>query len=341
MCRVRLVLLVLLVPWGGSLAAQEPAAVLQRMEERLDSMQRVVDARASAAVLASSTDTVVAGGLRIITSSGLRRMAQAGADEAWQNLVGQFGPSVAARATIPAIQFGTAGATVPRNADIGQLARGFEQAAAQAIWRTQGADVLSWLRGNVPTGGISPADVGDLAAELLRTPARPNRACFAGEAKACASTLGLRVGADTLDEWFEPSTWPRLADMVGGGLDRLEAAARERCMNQDDLPSCRSVLTPRRLLPPIGASGRQYLVQLALESGGDSAFERLTADPGITMELRLAAAAGVPADTLLNRWSAGLRAVPRGPALPGGELLLWIAWSGLLLAMVLGGSRWR
>jgi hypothetical protein len=230
---------------------------------------------------------------------------------------------------------------VPRNADIRQLARGFEQAAAQAIWRTQGADVLSWLGGTVPTGGISPSEVGDLAAELLRTPARPNRACFAGEAKACASTLGIRVGTDTLEEWFEPGTWPRLAEMLGGELNGPDRAARQRCMQQNDLPACRSVLTPGRVLPPVSTAGRQYLVQLALESGGPSAFERLTADTGVSIEHRVAAAAGVPTDTLLNRWSAALRAVPRGPAVPGGELLLWFAWSGLLLAMALRGSRWR
>ena len=341
MCRRRLALLALLAPWGGSLAAQEPATVLQRMEERLDSMQRVLDARASAAVLASSTDTVVAGGLRIVTSSGLRRMAQAGANEAWQNLVGQFGPSVAGRATIPAIQFGTARAAEPGDADIRQLARGFEQAAAQAIWRTQGAEVLNWLRGNVPTGGISPAEVGDLAAELLRTPARPNRACYAGETMACAAALGILVGADTLDAWFEPGTWPRLAGMVYGELSGLERVARERCMDLGDPSACRSILTPARVLPPVGVIGRQYLVQLALQSGGASAFERLTADTDATIEQRLAGAAGVPIDTLLSRWSASLRAAPRSPAASYQELLLGLAWSGLLLAMALRGSRWR
>lgn len=341
MCRLRLVVLAPLVAWSASVAAQEPAAVLQRMEERLDSMQQISDARASAAVRASTTDTVVAGGLRIVTSPGFRPIAQASANEAWLSLVGQFGPSVTARTTIPILQFGTAGAAVPKHADTRQIAIGFEQFAAQALWRTQGAQVLSWLRGNVPAGRISPADVGDLAAELLRTPARPNRACFAGEADACASTLGIRVGTDTLAEWFEPETWPRLADMVSGQLNGLETVARQRCMNQNDLPACRSVLTPARVPPPISALGRQYLVQLALESGGPSAFERLTADTGVTIEHRLAAAAGVSTDTLLARWSATLRAVPRGPAHPGWELLLGFVWSGLLLATVLGGSRWR
>jgi hypothetical protein len=193
----------------------------------------------------------------------------------------------------------------------------------------------------VPTGTISPAEVGDLAAELLRTPARPNRACYAGETMACAAALGIHVGPDTLDEWFERSTWPRLAGMVYGELNGLERVARQRCMDSGDLSACRSILTPARVLPPVSVIGRQYLVQLALESGGASAFERLTADPGATIEQRLAGAAGVPIDTLLERWSAGLRAAPRSPAASYQELLLGLAWSGLLLAMALRGSRWR
>lgn len=344
MCRRWLALLVLLAPWGGSLAAQEPAAVLRRMEERLDSMQQGRALRDSLAFRASHSDTVVAGGLRIATSPRLRPLALAAAEMAWQSLVTRFGPSVAVQQAFPVTTFGSSGSTVPkrvRGRSVRELARGFERSGAQWIWQTRGADVLGWLRGNVPTGGISPADVGDLAAELLRTPARPNRACFAGDAQACATTLGVRLGADTLEEWFEPGTWPRLAGMIGGELNGLERVARQRCMDLGDLSACRSILTPARVLPPVGVIGRQYLVQLALESGGASAFERLTADSGATIEHRLAAAAGVPIDTLLDRWSASLRAAPRGPPASYQELLLGLAWSGLLLAMALRGSRWR
>lgn len=341
MCRLRLVLLALLAPWGGSLPAQEPAAVLRRMEERLDSMQRARALRDSLAYRADHSDTVLAGGLRIATSAHLRPLALAAGEEAWQNLVTRFGPAATVRGAFPVTTFGTTRSSVPERPRVRELARGFERSGAQWIWQTQGAAVLGWLRGRVPTGTISPADVGDLAAELLRTPARPNRACYSGKANSCATALGIHVGPDTLEEWFEPGTWPRLAGMVSGELNGLERVARQRCIDQGDLPACRSILTPVRVLPPVGAIGRQYLVQLALESGGTSAFDRLTADTGVTIEHRLAAAAGVPIDTLLERWSAGLRAVPRGPAAPGRELLLGVAWSGVLLAMALRGSRWR
>lgn len=344
MCSRRLALLTLLASWGGSLPAQEPAAVLQRMEERLDSMERARALRDSLAHGADYGDTVVAGGLRIATSPRLRPLALAAGEEAWQILVTRFGRSATVPGALPVTTFGSSWSAVPkriRGRRVRELARGFEQSGAQWIWQTQGAGVLDWLRGGVPAGTISQSDVGDLAAELLRTPARPNRACYTGETMACAAALGLRVGADTLAEWFEPTTWPRLAGMVYGELNVLERVARQRCMDQGDLSACRSVLTPARVLTPVGSLGRRYLVQLALESGGVSAFERLTADTGVALEHRLASAAGVPIDTLLNRWSASLRAIPRGPAAPPQELLLGLAWSGFLLAMALRGSRWR
>lgn len=341
MCRRRIALLTLLVSWGGSLHAQEPAVVLRRMEERLDSMQLARALRDSMALRAMYSDTVAAGGLRIATSSRLRPFAQAAGEEAWQRLITRFGPSVTEQGAFPVTAFGTTRSTVPRLAKAGELARGLERGAAYWIWQTQGAAVLRWMGGTVPTGTISQSDVGDIAEELLRTPARPNRACYAGEAMACAEALGIHVGTDTLDAWFEPSTWPRLAGMVYGELNGLERTARQRCTDEGDLSACRSILTPARVLPPVGGLGRQYLVQLALESGGASAFERLTADTGGNLEHRLAAAAGVPIDTLLSRWGASLRAVPRGPAAPPQELLLGLAWTGLLLAMALGGSRWR
>lgn len=341
MCRRPLALLVLLAPWGGSLQAQEPAAALQRMEERLDSMERARALRDSLAYRADHSDTVVAGGLRIATSPHLRPLALAAGAEAWQSLVTRFGRPATVPGAFPVTTFGTTRSSVPERPRVRELARGFERSGAQWIWQTQGAAVLGWLRGSVPTGTISPADVGDIAAELLRTPARPNRTCYAGEVTACAAALGIHVGPDTLDEWFEPATWPRLAGMVYGELNGLDRVARQRCMDHGDLAACRSILTPARVLPPVGAIGRQYLVQLALESGGASAFERLTADTGVTLEHRLAAAAGMPIDTLLELWSTGLRSVPRGPAAPGRELLLGLAWSGVLLAMALRGSRWR
>jgi len=334
----------LLVPvlWAGTLAAQDQAAVLRRMEARLDSMHRVVELRDSAYARASTSDTVVAGALRIATSPRLRSLAQAAADQAWRRLEARFGASVAERADIPVLDFGGANSSAPLNADISVIARGFENAVSEEIWRQQDIVSMVWLRGNASYEESSASDRRIIAEELVRTPALPNQACFLGDASACAVALGIRLGTDTLAQWYPPDTWPRLAALVGGQLTGLESIARQRCVSSGDTGACRTILTPVRLTLPVGVAGRRFLLRLALETGGVGAFERLTTHGDATLEERLSNAAGLPIDTLLTRWSAAIRAAPtRGPARPAWELLLGAAWTALLLAAVLGGSRWR
>ena len=83
-------------------------------------------------------------------------------------------------------------------------------------------------------------------------------------------------------------------------------------------------------------------MELALEAGGAGAFDRLTADTGRTLEQRLEAAAGVPVDTLLARWTASVAAsIPGSPAPGGRETFLTMAWSAAVMVMAIRGSRWR
>lgn len=328
--------------WTQPLAAQSQAEALRRVEAQLDSMQRVDRLRDSVFAAASRTDTAVAGGLRVSTSRQFRPLAQAAADHAWPRLVLRFGASVASRATIPVFQFGDVNAFPPADADTSEVAREFERLASDAIWREQGALFTEWLRGNVPGAGFSASDRAVIAQELLRTPARPNRACFQGDVAACALSLGVRAGPDMLGEWYLPETWPRLVTMVGGQLSGRETVAREQCVASGDLAACRVILTPARVMLPVGIGGRRYLLQEALAAGGDGAFERLTSTGDLALADRLSNAAGMPLDSLLARWSTSIRAAtPRGPARPAWELLLAAAWSAVLLAAVLGGSRWR
>jgi hypothetical protein len=217
-----------------------------------------------------------------------------------------------------------------------------EQSASQAIWRQQGPLFTEWLRGNVPGVEFSASDRAVIAQELLRTPARPNRACYQGDGAACAVALGIRAGPDTLAEWYLPETWPRLARMVGGQLSGLETVSKQQCEVTGGSAACHAILTPAHVLLPVSIGGRRFVVQEALDAGGDGAFERLTAAGDLELAERLSNAAGLPLDSLLSRWSAAIRTgTPRGPARPAWELLLAAAWSALLLAVALGGPRWR
>ncbi|HMU60652.1 MAG TPA: hypothetical protein PKA66_02630 [Gemmatimonadales bacterium] len=328
--------------WANPLAAQGQAEALRRVEAQLDSMRGVAELRASALAAASATDTAVAGRLRVTTSVPLRPLAQAAADQAWALLVRRFGASVTSRATIPVIQFGDATSSPLAGADTSEVARGFERLASDAIWRHQGALFAEWLRGNVPGVEFPASDRAVIAEELLRTPARSNRACYQGDAAACAVSLGLRVGPDTLAEWYLPEAWPRLATMVGGQLSGLETVSKQQCEQAGDSAACRAILTPAHVLLPVSVGGRRFLLQEALDVGGDGAFERLTSAGDLALADRLSNAAGLPLDSLLTRWSTAIRAgAPHGPAQPSWELFLAAAWSALLLLVVLGGPRWR
>lgn len=328
--------------WAGSLAGQDQAEALRRVEAQLDSIRRVADVRDSVLSATSTTDTAVAGGLRVATTRPLLPLAQAAADQAWAALVLRFGASATSGATLPVLRFGDANASPSETPDTAAVATAFEQSAADAIWRRHGALFTDWLRGSFPIVELPASDRAVVAQELLRIPAIPNQACFGGDAAACSVSLGIHAGPDPLADWYAPETWPRLASMVGGQLSGPEIAAKQQCEASGSPAACRAILTPTHLLLPVSVGGRRLLLQQVLKVGGDGAFERLTAAGDLGLGNRLANAAGQPLDSLLVRWSAAIRAeTPRGPARPAWELLLAAAWSAMLLAVVVGGPRWR
>lgn len=331
-----------LMLWAGVLRAQGSAAMLHDMEARLDSLRGVAARVDSARFQAFATDTVRIGGLRIATSAALRPFVEAAAAEAWDSLVAIFGTSVTAASALPVLQFGGPESVLPRSIDRRELARGLMGPIHQAIWRRQDARIRTWLQGGFPTGLVTEEDLVTIGGQLARIPARSNQACLEGDASACAVSLGLRLGDDTLSAWYARDTWPGLAMRVTWPLSGRAAWLRDRCADARDLDACRTVLTPTILIQPVGGYGRQLLVALAVEAGGAGAFGRLTADSGATIEHRLAAAAGVPVDTLLSRWvQAVSSALPGSPAPGGVDLLLTLAWSTAVLLMAIRGSRWR
>jgi hypothetical protein len=177
---------------------------------------------------------------------------------------------------------------------------------------------------------------------MAALPALPSRACLGGDAGACGIALGLGLGADTIESWYAPAAWPGLAERIRLPLQGPDLRLRDRCADEQDMTACRAVLTPPRIPAPVGAHGRSYLVQVALDLGGADAFARLTADPTAPMERRLAAAAETPLPRLLQQWSDSVvGAMPPGPSSGFGQALLALACSAILLALSLGGSRWR
>lgn len=143
-------------------------------------------------------------------------------------------------------------------------------------------------------------------------------------------------------------------------LDLTEESRRERAMYslvtgvgkaqracvQGDAAGCAHALGIRPSGDP-DAGGEYYplvradLLLAALEQGGEGAWARLIAAADGGVEQGVAAAAGMPADSMLLRWRGELLALQpdRGPLdLSAAGLIL--GWSGLILAAGLGIARW-
>jgi hypothetical protein len=326
---------------AGPAAAQDSAAAIQRMAVRLDSLQGIVARAESAQYRSSVSDTVLVGALRIATSAALRPAVEAAAAEAWDSLFARFGPSISTREPFPIEQFGSPRARIAGMPDPHEVARGFERSAANRFWREQDAVLVGWLRGSFPSGPLDEEELVGLSARLAVVPARPNPGCLAGVVSDCATALGLGVGPDTLAAWYDSTAWPGLAWGREAPDNWSKSGLRNLC-SVGNYSACREVLPRGTIVAPVGASGRQLLVQLALETGGPGAFGRLTADPAAPLARRLEAAAGVPLDALLRRWIDVVRmAMPDGQRPNGAESAVTLAWCATLLLVALRGPQWR
>lgn len=122
-------------------------------------------------------------------------------------------------------------------------------------------------------------------------------------------------------------------------------AAQRGCV-AGNLDDCGYVLA---LLPPKAANpGGSYLpfvrtdlLLTALDLGGPGAWARFRAASGPRVDAALAAAAGMPLESLLGRWRSQLLALrPTDAPIQGRGALLALGWTAALLLGALGLSRW-
>lgn len=331
--------LVALLLGASSLAAQDSAATLARMERRLDSLRAVVAASDSAARLMIWTDTVVVGPLRIATTPALRPDVHLAATAAWERLRARFGAALAG-ADLPALPLGPATDSVPADLSVELVAEAIELMASQEVWGRQDSALVQWLR-NLPLD-VAGALGDTLLTALVSTPAISNAGCIRGDVAACAVALGLGPAQHSVEAWYAPEAWPGLVERDRASLDPQWAPERSACVERGELAVCQAILSRRPPAPPLPLVGRALLTQLALESGGPGAFERLVANPDAALGDRLAAAARQPLDSLLATWLSVVRSAPpdETPA-RSSEFLIVIAWVCPALLLSLRGSRCR
>ena len=203
-------------------------------------------------------------------------------------------------------------------------------AAAQA---TALADLsLSrWVTPVLPPTRKSEEDWTEVAGWVLGAQSEAVKRCINGSALSCGTVLGLEEYDDKLAAFYGPSDYPSLVE--AHGVQEYEpdsvAMAVNRCIRGADEVACARMIGRVRVGDPLPAQSRLSLVAVALEHGGAGAAGRYLATTG-TIRERLAAASGVPTDTLLLLWRDRVLA-SRPSHNVTGAAFAGLGWSLLLL----------
>ena len=347
-------------------ASSAPAqdTTVARLRARADSLARAWREAGALADLVDSLeraragegrDTIAVGALRIVTNPSPLPVRQAAA-RAWPVIDSLYG-TLAADLTrrpyfIRAVDPDTA---APRSVF---------HVGLEVPWDLDEALVVTLLLTNVPMtppdavlgdwlgAPLRPAvrsqhDRATVYVQLVTAPSDASRRCFLGEIARCVDALGLGDAAGELQRWY-PSAGERRALVTGSFAEFFNhgatAAAFRACASGSD-GDCTELLRglPGSALPrPLGYEARATLVHLALRLGGRDAYRRLLANPSEPLRARLAAAAGVPLDSLIDRWRGDVIASrPATVLLPAWAFAVALAWTALFAGCGLWSTRWR
>jgi hypothetical protein len=300
-------------------------------------------------------DTIAVGALRIIANPSPLPLREAAA-RAWPVIDSLYGPEAADLANRPyLIRAVDPDPAVRRPV----LHVGFELPWDLDVEATRLALLMSvpvappdpalgaWL-GTSLRPSISPR--GERTAvyvQLVTAPSQVTRACFLGDIARCGDALGLGDSDGVLERWYPTGSERRglvrgpFAEFLNRGAN---AAAFRACIANNDA-ACTQLLRslpPGSLPKPLTQGVRLTLIREALRLGGRDAYRRLLAQPAAPLADRMAAAAGVPVESLLADWRRSmLTARPRPVTLPLWAFFTAVGWMAFFAACGLRSSRWR
>ncbi len=213
------------------------------------------------------------------------------------------------------------------------------------LWSATKDSVLARWLGNADAGRPAPA-LDRAVVDLLTSPASVNRQCAEGQLARCAEALGLVPTADPKANWYSADDRRVIARAWWNGRHKAEVAkgVRNPCEPARVSPACQAwidSLRPETWRRPMAQEGLRAFLDVALESR-EGTWDRLrdSTERGQPLGARLAAAAGVPLDTLLAAWRRRLLAVRPEPVRPAaGALLVTVLFltSGFAAAAFLRG----
>jgi hypothetical protein len=219
------------------------------------------------------------------------------------------------------------------------LLRSALQTVGNTLMKGMPPELESWSGGQPR---VSPGRLPWVARELIATPSKVVRGCYRGDLGACAEALALRGTDEGWERWYTAEERRYYIQARTRPSGDRETAIWEGCVLGELEEACDLFLRGRDPVIPLSPEARASLLGQALWTGGAGAFQRLRAAEGATILDRLVAAAGVPADSLLDSWRREVLAVRpsawSGLARSPLALLFWVALFG---ALGVRSTRWR
>jgi outer membrane murein-binding lipoprotein Lpp len=340
----------------------EQRARVERLRARVAAIEAARAARDSADRARRRLDTLVVGGLTLVTDSSRSLELRTAAASVWQSLVHDLGATPASCGTsVIYVRLGArhqswndllhqgAQFVEPDMNDRGEiLRRRLRIAAGATLARRAGPTLSAWTGGTLGLHVDPDASFARAATELVTTLSVRARGCNAGNTADCALALGITPADDPVHQWYDAGDRQALVRRLQATFVRPRralASTVDDCLQRANDDACVSYLQQRWVAPgghpPISTEAAVSVLYTAARLGGAGALDRLLADSSASLAARLEAMAGVPLDSLIDAWRDDARAHRSSPpSLPESTrwaALFWIAAFGTL---ALRNTRW-
>ncbi len=218
-------------------------------------------------------------------------------------------------------------AEVPLRAE--RVTNYLESIAGEVATAKLDPEMASW---SSAPGAVPEARVWDQAAIFLyAAPSTIARRCLHGGDEDCERILGLTPGLSALERFYTAEDYPSVVERTWSlrTMPTAFADTIRSCISARVASACDMAVRLTPASDAVPGSVRNTLLAVALETGGDRAFERLLSARG-PVHNQLSAAAGIPIDSLIGRWRARVAAARPSHvfALPA---VASFGWAALLL----------
>lgn len=229
-------------------------------------------------------------------------------------------------------------------ADAGALARSWQTKAAALISESLPLELWGWVNQPIPIEELTTSQINADHVELVLSASQASHDCAMGSVPRCMQALGLMPTTDPAFELFNREQRNDMIEHNSTRFRRADPARYARCMVAHVQATCDSLVhdIPVDAVPlAVATTVRRSLLRYALKLGGPGAFDRLATATGSVGD-RLAAAAGVPIDSVTKGWQQTLmKSQSVSNALDLQTALSAALWAAACCALALRSSRWR